>query len=257
MPELIVLGTAASVPDAAHDTVSQVVCGPNWAVLIDCGGSPLYKLARVGVEISSIQAVVLTHYHADHIYGLPLLIQGLWLSGREDPLPIYGPMETIDIARSLLETFSLTERADMFTLEWHPVLLREDQQVLDVAEVRITATPVNHRGVQALAFRFENTEPVPAKAGGRVIVYSGDTEPCPALVRLAFSADLLIHEATGEHPGHSSPGQAAEIARAASVEELVLIHYPVRDVNLEAWLRAASAFPGPVSLARDGDRYPL
>ena len=251
MPELVVLGTAASVPDAGHDTVGQVLCGLNWAVLIDCGGSPLYKLARVGVEMASIQAVVLTHHHADHIYGLPLLIQGLWLGGREDPLPIYGPTEALNIARSLLEMFNLAERADMFSLEWQPVLLREHQRVLEVERVRIIATPVRHRGMQALAFRFENTET------GRVIVYSGDTEPCPALIRLAFGADLLIHEASGEYPGHSSPAQAAEVARAAGVEKLALTHYPVRDVNLEAWRRAASEFPGPVSLARDGDRYPL
>ena len=81
MPELLVLGTAASVPNADHDTVGLALRGRDWAVLVDCGGSPLYKLSRMGVDLDHIRAVVLTHRHADHIYGLPMLVQGLWLSG--------------------------------------------------------------------------------------------------------------------------------------------------------------------------------
>jgi ribonuclease Z len=251
MPELVVLGTAASVPDAHHDTIAHVLCGDGWTVLVDCGGSPLHKLAQLGIEADTIQAVILTHYHADHIYGLPILIQGLWLGSREAPLPIFGPEHTLGIARQMLETFSLAERADMFTLEWQPVRLREGEQVLELDGTRILATPVCHREVPALGLRFENTET------GRAIVYSGDTEPCPPLVRLAFGADLLIHDSTGEQYGHSSPEQAAEVAREAGVQELALIHYPVQGVNLQAWRQAASEFPGPVRLASDGDRYPL
>ena len=251
MPELTVLGTAASVPDAEHDTVAMVLRGPDWAVLIDCGGSPLHKLARVGVDMESIRAVVLTHSHADHLYGLPMLVQGLWLSGREEPLPLYGPGETLDVARRLLELFDLAERNEMFALEWHPVPLREGRRVLEVQGVQITAAPVLHGQVQTLALRFENT------ANGRAIVYSADTEPCPALVRLALGADLLIHEAAGDHVGHSTPAQAAESAREAGVARLALIHYPVRGVNLESWRLAAADFPGPVVLAHDRSSYQL
>jgi ribonuclease Z len=251
MPELIVLGTAASVPDTEHDTFGLALRGPDWAVLIDCGGSPLHKLARVGVDMDIIRAVVLTHYHADHVYGLPMLVQGLWLGGREAPLAVYGPAETLDVARNLLEPFGLVERQDMFALEWHPVPPREGRRVLEVEGVGITAAPMIHLQVTTLALRFEDA------TTGRAIVYSADTEPCQALVRLATGADLLIHEATGDRPGHSSPAQAAEIARQAGVARLALIHYPVRGVNLEAWRLAASGFPGPVVLAHDGDVYPL
>lgn len=251
MPELIVLGTAASVPDAEHDTVGLALRGPDWAVLIDCGGSPLHKLARVGVDADAIRAIVLTHRHADHLYGLPMLVQGLWLSGRGAPLPVYGPAETLNVAHTLLELFDVAERPDMFSLQWHPLPLREGRRVMEVGGVRITSAPVHHRQVETLAYRFENT------ATGRAIVYSADTEPCAVLVRLALGADLLIHEATGEQTGHSSPAQAAEVAREAGVTRLALIHYPVRGVNLEAWRLAAAGFPGPVLLARDGDVYLL
>ena len=116
---------------------------------------------------------------------------------------------------------------------------------------QITATPVNHGQTATLALRFENTN------SGQTIVYSGDTEPCPALVRLAAGADLLIHEATGEYAGHSSPAEAAEVAREAGVARLALIHYPVHGLDLETWRSAAAGFPGPVLLAQDGDVYPL
>jgi ribonuclease Z len=69
--------------------------------------------------------------------------------------------------------------------------------------------------------------------------------------------DLLIHEATGGDHGHSSAADAGEIAREAGAVKLALIHYPVRGVDPEAWRLAASEFPGPVTLARDGDVHPL
>jgi ribonuclease Z len=251
LAELIVLGSAASVPDSEHDTVSLALRGPGWTVLIDCGGSSLHKLARFGVAPEEIGAVILTHHHADHMYGLPMLVQGLWLGGREESLPVYGPAQTLDKACQLLALFDLDEREGMFDLEWHPVPVREGRRVLDIQGVQITSTPVIHAGNDTLALRFDNT------ATQRSIVYSADTEPCSELVRLAAGADLLLHEATGEHPGHSSPAEAAEIAREAGVLQLALIHYPVRGVNLDAWRRRAAGFPGPVTLARDGDIYPL
>ena len=251
MAELIVLGSAASVPDSDHDTIGLALRGNGWVILIDCGGSPLHKLARFGVVLEEIRAVILTHRHADHMYGLPMLVQGLWLGGREAPLPVYGPAQTLDKACQLLALFDLDERENMFDLEWRPVPLREGRRVLTVKAVRITSTPVVHAGNDTLALRFDNT------ATQRAIVYSADTEPCPELVHLAAGADLLIHEATGEHPGHSSPAEAAETAREAGVLQLALIHYPVRGVNLDGWRRQAAGFLGPVTLARDGDIYPL
>src|SRR5512136_3008212 len=109
MPQLILLGSAASVPDAEHDTVSLALCGPGWSVLIDCGGSPLYKLARLGLAPETVRAVILTHGHADHLYGLPILVQGLWLGGRQAALPVYGAQQAIDRARQLLALFDLLD----------------------------------------------------------------------------------------------------------------------------------------------------
>jgi ribonuclease Z len=251
MPELVVLGSAASVPDADHDTVSLALCSSEGTILIDCGGSPIHKLARLGVQLEDVRGVILTHRHADHIYGLPMLVQGLWLGGRKASLPIYGPKQALDRARKLLNILELAVREDMFSIAWHPVPLREGRHILALGSIAVTATPVIHGDNDTLALRFENRDT------GRAIVYSADTEPCSALVRLAHGAALILHEATGEFVGHSSPEQAAQVAREAGADQLALIHYPVRRTNLEAWRLRAAEFPGPVILARDGDTYPL
>ena len=251
MAELIVLGSSASVPDADHDTVSLLLRGNGWAVLIECGGSPIQKLARLGVGLEDLRAVILSHQHPDHLYGLPALVQGFWIGGREAPLPVYGPKQALDRARALLELLDLVDREGMFAAQWHPIPLRQGREVGSWGDIRVTAAPVVHGSNDTLALRFEN------ESTGRAIVYSADTEPCPALVGLAAGADLLIHEATGEHPGHSTPAEAAEVACEAGVERLALIHYPVRGVDLEAWRRQAAGFSGPVTLAREGDRYRL
>lgn len=251
MAELIVLGSSASVPDATHDTVGLLLRGSHWAVLVECGGSPIQRLDRFGVELEALEGVILSHHHPDHLYGLPALVQGLWLGGREASLPVHGPKQALDRAQALLEIMDLAGREGMFPIEWHPVPLREGREVGRWGEITIRSAPVSHAGNDTLALRFENS------ATGRSIVYSADTEPCEALVRLALGADLLLHEATGDYAGHSTPAEAAEVAREAGVAGLALIHYPVRGVNLEAWCRQAAGFPGPVSLAQEGDSYPL
>jgi ribonuclease Z len=231
--------------------VSLALRSSHGSILVDCGGSPIYKLARLGVQLEDIRAVILTHRHADHIYGLPMLVQGLWLGGRETPLPIYGPEQALERARELLHLLELAVREDMFSLEWHPVPLREGRHVMELGSIVITAAPVLHGDNDTVALRFENRDT------NRTIIYSADTEPCSTLVRFACGADVLLHEATGEFDGHSSPEQAADVAREAGVAQLALIHYPVRDTDLETWRLRATEFPGPVTLARDGDSFPL
>ena len=89
------------------------------------------------------------------------------------------------------------------------------------------------------------------KAGGAV-VYSADTAPCQAVVDLAQGADVLVHEASGDHPGHSTPAQAGEIAERAGVGTLYLIHYPALDGQLKVMqAEAQKVFSGTVHIARD------
>jgi ribonuclease Z len=251
--EWIVLGSAASVPDANHDTVYAAFRVTSGAVLLDCGGSPLYKLAQLGWGGADVQAVILTHRHPDHLYGLPMLLQGLWLGGRETPLPILGPPQALDTAQRVLTALGWDQWQGMFPVWWRPAPLIEGHPLLTLDGVQFVSSPARHGDAECLALRVQERET------GRAIAYSSDTEPCPEVIRLAQGTRLLIHEATGDHAGHSSPAGAGEVARQAGVEQLALIHYPVaRALEGDAWLRqAAAVFSGPVHLAQDGDRYSL
>jgi len=117
--------------------------------------------------------------------------------------------------------------------------------VLDLPDFLVTASPAEHL-VPTLALKILN------KGTGHVVVYSGDTAPSRSVVRLARGADVLIHEATGESKGHSSPAEAGAVAQEAGVGRLWLVHYPAFSVDLNAWRDSAQrTFSGSVELARD------
>src|SRR5262249_60583846 len=83
------LGSSGAVPSAERDTTALAVRAGGTVCLIDVGGSPVQKLRRVAVDPVDLAAVVVTHTHPDHVYGLPALVQNLIILGRRAPLPVY------------------------------------------------------------------------------------------------------------------------------------------------------------------------
>lgn len=249
MPKVIVLGTSTALPFNAREHTYLVLECETRAFLIDCAGSPLQRLSLAGVPLEKLEGLIVTHHHPDHIYGVPALLSGLWLSGRRRPFHIYGPTKSLGILQALVELMEWDGWPDWLPLVYHEVAMRENAPVLEIPECRIIASPVNHLMMTCLALRVE------ARETGGVMVYSGDTEPCEALVRLAKGADLLIHEATGEEKGHSSAPQAGVTARRAQVGQLVLVHYPrIEDAPLMVQ-QAGREFAGPVEVAEDFSVY--
>ena len=246
MARLTFLGSSGAVPAVGHDNAFLALEGEQSTLLIDCAGSPLLKLELAGIDPLSLQGLILTHAHADHIYGFPLLAMDLWLLGcRERPLKVFGDAETLDTARALLELFRPEEWPGFCPPTYHEISLAERSAVLEFADLIITASPVDHL-VPTIALRIVN------RASRRSVVYSSDTAPCESLVRLARGADILIHEATGDKNGHSSAAQAGQTAQRAQVGTLYLIHYSALTADLNALLAEASQeFSGPVELARD------
>ena len=94
------------------------------------------------------------------------------------------------------------------------------------------------------------------KHNGKVLAYSCDTEPCPNVMKIASGADILIHEAGGPPPGHSTARMAGEAAAQAGVGELYLIHYQVWNQDPEPLVQeAAETYDGPIHLCRDLDQF--
>ncbi|HIE38191.1 MAG TPA: MBL fold metallo-hydrolase [Anaerolineales bacterium] len=245
MARVILLGTAAAVPTPENGTTSLAVEGEGGFLLVDCGESPMPRLARAGLSFDRLQGLILTHFHPDHVAGVPLLIVDLWLLGRKQPLPVFGLPDTLDRLLAMMDLFQWERWEELYPVVPVPISPQGGAEGVEVAGLRVTAAPVVHL-VPTLGFRFED------RRTGRAMAYSADTAPCPALVDLARGADLLLHEATGVFLGHSSPAQAGEVARQAGVDRLVLVHYPPDPALSDRWLEEArAAFGGPTELGRD------
>lgn len=242
---LWLLGTSGAVPDASRDYVGLVAEEDGRLILVEAGGSVVHRLCRMGWDPLRLEGVFLSHRHPDHLAGLPGLLMALWLRGRVDPLWIAGPEDALERARALLELFEWRSWAGMFPVDWRVVPSEAGAWVGGTEAIRLVAAPAAH-SVPTLALRIE----LPAG----VAVYSADTAPCPAVIALARGADVLIHEATGPYAGHTPPEGAGEVARAAGVRRLVLVHVPPGVDEAEWVSRARAAFNGPVEVGRDGMR---
>jgi len=242
---VITLGTSTAFPHNTREQTYLLLDCETQAFLIDCAGSPLQRLSLVGVAVEKLEGLIVTHHHPDHIYGVPALLSGLWLYGRKKPFHIYGPEKSVRTLRALVELMEWDGWPDWLSIVYHEVSAQENALVLDSPECRITASPVEHLIMTTLAVRIEG------KRAGGVVVYSSDTGPSDALVRLARGAHLLIHEATGAEAGHSTPAQAGAIAHRAQVGRLVLVHYPRLEDAPQMIQQARQEFAGPVEVAED------
>ncbi len=245
MPKLIILGCSNAIPDAQHENTHMVMVGEKRTLLIDCASNPILRLQQAGVEFNNLTDLILTHFHPDHVSGVPLLLMDMWLMGRRGPLKVYGLDHTLDRIENMMGLYAWSEWPDFFPVVFHRLPADERTTVLECAEFHVIASPVRHH-IPAIGLRIE------LKQQDKVVAYSCDTEPCAQVVRLAKGADVLIHEAAGGVNGHSSAAEAAEIATQAEVEALYLIHYPTgKYASGYLVAEAKQRFEGRVILAED------
>lgn len=245
MPKIITLGTSAALPHDARENTYLLLNGTSQSYLIDCAGSPVQRLGQAGLTLDRLEGLIVTHHHPDHIYGVPTLLSSLWLSGRQRPFRIYGPEKSIRALQAIGDLMEWDTWPNWMPVVYHSVPAQEGVIVLDEMEFHIIGSPGEHLTMMTLALRIESRQT------GGVAVYSGDTGPCEAVVRLARGADLLIHEATGAYEGHSSAAQAGTIASQAQVGRLVLVHYPCSEEAPQMIQEAKEHFTGPVEVAGD------
>ena len=164
------------------------VTGARVNFLIDCGASSLPALKRQGIARDDIDLVLITHFHGDHLAGLPFLLLDAQFTRRTRPLVIAGPegieARLTQAMEAMFEHSSKTRpRFDLSVVALKP----DETRAFDA--VNVTPFPVVHgaSGGPFLAYRIE--------AEGRIIAYSADTEWTDALVAVARDADLFIAEA--------------------------------------------------------------
>ena len=283
---LILVGTGTPAPVANRAGSCCLLELGEACVLIDCGPGSVRRLLDAALPVTRITHLFLTHLHYDHCMDYPYLLLLRWDQGHGqlDELAVYGPGPVAQMTDRLVGPAGafapdLTARVD------HPgshfiyqkrggVLPRRrpapvvtelaDGDSVDGHTWRVRAAEVAHVQPQltSLAYRFE-TDVGP-------IVFTGDAAPTPALTALAKGAHVLVHMCHFLNDFETDPRitsccsghlQAAQTARDAGVDRLVLVHMTEQldapGVGERALTEAARVFPGEIIWGHDLLDVPL
>lgn len=246
MARLLLLGTGAALSGPDRTTTMLAFDAERSVVVVDCGGDVVQRLLAADVDLDRISLLILTHAHPDHVSGFPLFMEKIWLAKRRHPIPVAGPGSALAAARKAFAAFDTRGWRGLPEIEWRDVPADEGARIWTDEWLQVTSAPGSH-GVPSLALRVEAVET------GGVVAYSGDTARSDAVARLADGADILVHEATGDFRGHTTPQDAAHVALQAGVGRLVLVHLPpsLSPSDLE---EARDSFPR-LELGEDGASY--
>jgi len=249
-------GGPLPAPHASGPCVA-VVAGARLFI-VDVGTDSPRNLGRMGYQPGTVEAVLLTHFHSDHIDGLGELATLRWAGGGNDsPLPVYGPEGVQRVVNGFNEAYAqdfvyrhdhhgdLVANRDGAGLQARPFDKPADGALVTVYEaggLKIDALAVDHSPVDpAVGYRFAYR--------GRTLLISGDTAKSPNIEKFAQGVDLLVHEALAPNlvdmmktaatengnaimarvfhdipDYHTSPVAAAETARDAGVGHLLYYH---------------------------------
>ncbi|MBW8349681.1 MBL fold metallo-hydrolase [Bacillus sp. IITD106] len=238
--ELTVIGHWGGYPKAGEASSGYLLTHKGFKLLIDCGSAVLSQL-QMYIKPEEIDAVILSHYHADHIADIGVLHHALliskYVSGYDGILPIYG--HTND-----QQGFSTLTYKDITT-----GIAYSGNGIIHIGPFQIEFLQTKHP-VPCYAMRITCEE--------KVLVYTADTSYFEELVRFSKNADVLLAESNfykgmdGTSAGHMTSEEAGKLARKANVNTLVLTHLPhFGDLN-QLKAEAAEQFEQQIILASKG-----
>lgn len=292
MLTVTLLGTGGTQPLPERALAALAVSVGGGTVLLDCGEGTQTALRRWGVSAYRLHTVLLTHYHGDHILGLPGLLQTLSSLGRTAPLTVVGPAGLEAVAAPMAALAGPLP----FAVHWR----QAGQEPFAAGPLTVAPFPLEHRvpccGYALTLPRAGRFDPGRARAAGipvalwsrlqagqtvegftpdqvlgpprrgLKVVYATDTRPCPAVTEAAREADLLCMDATyaddadldkAKLYGHATCRETGALAAEAGVRRLWLTHYSAAVTDLAPGLAAAQrAYPDAVA-GTDGMRLEL
>ncbi|HTU14899.1 MAG TPA: MBL fold metallo-hydrolase [Solirubrobacterales bacterium] len=257
--KLTVLGKSPAWQDAGGACSGYLVAEGDSVILVDCGNGVFGKL-RSHHDYVDVDAIFVSHLHADHFMDLIPYAFALIYAPRQQPVPVdrwpgtehparpvlYGPPGAGDCFRTICAAFGMENLID----EAFEVREYEASEEIRVGPLAVSFREVPHY-IQTFAIE------VAGDAGGR-LTYGADCRPNEALVEFAADTDLLIAEATLPRPertgirGHLTPAEAGEHASAAEAKRLLVTH--ISDELDPAWAlaEASSKFGGTTEIAFEG-----
>ncbi len=287
---LALCGSGSPMMDPKRAGPCVVVIAGKALYIVDTGPSSVQRLELMRLQPGDIEAVLLTHFHSDHIGDLGELMLKRWARGAAtEPLPVFGPPGVQTVVQGFNLAYSLDSR---YRVAHHGIETTppggaggvarpfdfpdgEDAVVIiDAHGVKVTAFLVDHRPVEpAVGYRFDYK--------GRSLVISGDTLPSETLRRQSARVDLLLHEAlqpnmvrmlgdatrkggrsniaritTDILDYHTFPEEAARIAEDAGARQLVFYHtippLPVSVLGKAFLGDAEEYYSGPITIGVDG-----
>ncbi|MFB6094044.1 MAG: MBL fold metallo-hydrolase [Halanaeroarchaeum sp.] len=236
---LTFLGTGSAMPDGERMQSGLLLEDGERTLLVDAGSGVLHRLARTRAGYEGVDAVLLTHHHADHVSDLLPLIKARWLAG-EEAIEVVGPPGTDALLQDFFAVYEYLEgRVD--------VSVREvEAGSFSVAGFGVDAIETRH-SLPGLAYRFDDR-----------LTVSGDTEAFSAMGDFAAVGDVLVHDCSFpdgvDVSNHPTPSALGEALAGSDVAELYLTHlYPHTNGEHEAMIASITAhFDGEVEVAADG-----
>ena len=290
--DIVFCGTGSPMGGAGARGTAQscvaVLIGDKF-FLVDSGARSADKATALGLPMQRLDAVLLTHFHSDHIAALGEMHLASWVRGRPQKLPVYGGpgvsqvVDGFNLAYGQDYTYRTGHHGEDFVPSKYAGLeantISEDGVFYDRNGLKITAVTVSHPPIEpAMGFRFDYK--------GRSVLISGDTVKDNNLIAAAQDVDVLIHEVLQPHlvgtvidalsengqtdlaqiihdtlDYHATPVEAAEAANEAGADLLVFYHYapvPQNSVMDRIFMRGVDDIrPGGVLSARDGTRITI
>jgi ribonuclease Z len=286
---VVTVGTATPLPGERAQTGTAVFVN-GYFFMFDVGAGVVQKSENLGLPLTELDGIFLTHYHSDHMMDLPNMISRTWVMGRKKELHVYGPdslNKIVKAANSFLKIENQyrvdhhgSDIMDISIAKGIPHQYSIEQNSTHVVfqkdDITVTAFDVNHSPIEpAVGYVIEYN--------GKKIVLSGDTKKNELLEEMAKNCDLLIHEvmlmsfqkmleeelanAGVERNAkiihdiqdyHTSTVEVAALAQRANAKKLVLNHLAPAPDNIfikNMYLNELKGFDGPVHLANDGDKF--
>ena len=276
--EIIFLGTSCMVPTKERNHQSILLLYRGDRVLIDCGEGTQRQFKEVGRSIAKINTIFITHWHGDHVFGLPGMLQSLNASDYQQKLMIYGPEGTKKNIKNLFNTFNFVPVFDYKIMEIEKDKIELKDLIVNSAPLKHTTSclgysfkekdrrKVNLDKVKKIGMeegpllgKLQNNEEIEWKGKkikpeevtyvveGKKVSIILDTVPTKEGDNLVKGSDLLIAEAVyteelkekAKEYKHMTATQAAKMAAKNKVKKLVLTHFSQRYKTSEEIVKEA------------------